>query len=291
MPDVVPPPAPVACLIVNWNHHADTAACLDSLRAQDYQALQVVVVDNGSTDGSLATLGAAYPWVHFMDAGANLGFPRACNLAATHPVARAAKYLWFLNNDTVAPPDTLTRLIGTAKEHPRAGVIGAVLYFLHHPSRIQAWGGGSISLRTGYNRHYSQPTPMGKNSYITFASALVPKQVFDLLGGLYEGAFMYFEDADFCMRAQRAGYTLAVSPGTAILHHEGASAPSSSPHVVRTTTVAGVHFLRRHARLPALACTVYVLSRIARRVLRLNLPGIRAVIAGAREARKPSSAS
>ena len=103
---------------------------------------------------------------------------------------------------------------------------------------------------------------------------------FDQLGGLDEGAFLYFEDADFCLRAQAAGWGLAVAAGTAILHREGASASPSSPRTVRLVTAAGLHFLGRHAPVAWLAGTMYVLSRVAKRLLRADLRGVGAVLAG-----------
>jgi GT2 family glycosyltransferase len=190
----------IACVLVNWNNWQDTATCLDSLALQDYPNLRVLVVDNASSNDSVSQLRALHPWVTILESPENEGFPRACNLGARHPLVSAAPFLWFLNNDTVAPPDTAHKLLAKAQANPRAGVVGSVLRYMHEPARIQAWGGGNISRWTGYNTHFNAPTSIGPDTYLTFASVLIPRTCFNQLNGLYEGAFMYCEDCDFCLR-------------------------------------------------------------------------------------------
>lgn len=277
----------VACIVVNWNNAPDTLDCLAALARQDYPQLSVLVVDNASTDGSLAILQAAHPSATYLPNPENAGFPKACNLAARHPLAQAADFLWLLNNDTVPPPDTLRKLVATALAHPRNGVIGSVLYYQHDPQTVQAWGGGHISRWTAYNTHFHTPTAFKTGTYLTFASALIRQPLFAALDGLYEGAFMYFEDADFCLRAQAAGWLLAVAPDTAVLHKEGGTAKPSSPNMIRTVTCAGLLFLRRHSPLPPVSYAIYLTLRLGKRILRADLPAARAVLAGLRIFLKP----
>ena len=275
----------IACILVHWNNFPDTDACLTALAAQDYPNLTVLVVDNASTDGSLALLRISHPSITYIPISRNEGFPKACNLAARHPIAASADLLWLLNNDTVPPPDTASKLAATALAHPRAGVIGAVLYYLHAPTKIQAWGGGSISRWTGYSHHYKGPTRLGRGSYITFASALIRRATFDQLKGLYEGAFMYFEDADFSLRARAHGWQFAVAADTAILHKEGGSADPRTPRADRIITSAGLLFLTRHSSIPFLSRSLFLASRMTKRLFRRDLPALSAVLQGARDAR------
>jgi len=277
----------LACILVNWNSWQDTAACLASLALQDYPALRVIVVDNGSTDDSLAHLRAAHPWAIYFENGYNAGFSKACNAGARHPLAAAAEFFWFLNNDTTAPPSTARQLVEQALANRNAGVVGAVLFCAQEPTRIQAWGGGVVSLWSAYNRHYTAPIALGPRSYITFASALVRRETFDQLNGLFEGFFMYFEDADFCLRAHHAGWQLAVAPDTAILHKEGGSSkirgPQRNPRLETIVTISGLTFLRRHAPIPALACALFITSRLAKRILLRDVPSLHAVLRGIRD--------
>lgn len=273
--------AKVCCILVNWNRWLDTHECLTALRGQTYSELTVVVVDNGSSDGSAERIQAQHPWVDLVQAGSNLGFPRASNLGAAQPVAHAADFLWFLNNDTVPPPDTATKLVLKALEHPHAGIVGSVLHYTHDPERVQAWGGGTINLWSGYSTHFYAPSPLTDHSYLTFASVLVRRSVYDQLGGLTEEAFMYFEDADFSLRARSAGWGLAVAQTTRILHKEGASSEPKSPRLDRMVTSAGLVFLTRHAPVPFLAHAIFMASRILRRLLRGDWKAVRAVLSGA----------
>ena len=280
----------VACVLVNWNNWRDTADCLASLALQNYPALRVLVVDNASTNDSLAQLRASHPWVTYIASPVNAGFPRACNAGARHPLAATADFVWMLNNDTIAPPDTASRLVEAALANPRAGVIGATLRYAHDHTRVQCWGGGHISRWTGYNHHFLAPTSLGRDTYITFASAFIRRETFDELGGLFEGVFMYFEDSDFCLRAFDAGWQLTVAEGTAILHKEGGSVAGQTkrrnPLLDRIVTSSGIAFLRRHASMPTVSASLFVLSRVAKRVLKRDWPSLRAVLLGADDARR-----
>ncbi len=157
---------------------------------------------------------------------------------------------------------------------------------MHAPKTIQAWGGGRVNLWTGYISHFTSPRVFGSESFLTFASVLVRSQVFLELHGLFEGAFMYFEDVDFCLRARAAGWQIAVAEDTAILHREGGASPRITPSKDRVVTTAGLTFLRRHSTSPTAASVIFLASRIGKRVLTLRFDAARAVIQGARAARK-----
>ena len=268
----------VACVIVNWNGFADTDACLVALAGDGYENLQVVVVDNGSTDGSLERLRARHAGVTFIAHGLNAGFAEACNLGAR--AAGEVDYVWLLNNDTLVEAGTTAKLVEAAEYDARVGVVGAVLYQMDVPGVVQAWGGGWVSRWTGYNTHFGGTAALGDGAYITFACALIRRECFEALGGVFAGAFMYFEDSDFCLRARAAGWRLAVAEGTRVLHKEGGS---GSVGKVRRVTAAGLGFLGRHSPLPLVSWGVFLALRFGRRLLRGDLAGVRAVGAGARD--------
>jgi GT2 family glycosyltransferase len=274
----------VACVVVNWNNWQDTTKCLTSLREQSYQNLQVIVVDNGSSNDSVVRLRAEHPWVTVVENGYNAGFSKACNTGAALGMERGADLVWLLNNDVVAPSDTAAKLVRTAVENPQAGVVGSVLYYMHEPGRIQAWGGGKINLWTGYSRHFIKPEEFGSNSYITFASAVIRRALYEELGGLYEGSFMYFEDSDFGLRAQRTGWKLCVAQDTAILHKEGGSFEGKrNPVLERIVTMSGLSFLKRHASIPPVAIVLFLGMKIGKRVMLREWIALRAVLRGTRD--------
>jgi GT2 family glycosyltransferase len=273
----------VGCVLVNWNGRADTMACLESLMLQQYASLRVVVVDNGSADGSVGAIRTAFPQVTVLEAGKNLGFTAGSNLGIECAVKNGADFVWLLNNDTVAPPDTCGKLVAKAMLEPKAGLIGSVLYYMHDPGRVQAWGGGDITVWMGRSTHFSGTVALGPTSYLTFASVLIPREVLLRVGILYEGSFMYWDDSDYALRVTKAGYGLAVAEDTAILHKEGGSATRRSPVVDRYSTTAGLHFLRRHAAAPWFSMPLFVALKLGNRVVRLEGENVRGVWLGVRD--------
>ncbi len=263
---------------MNWNGWQDTIACLDALRVQDYPNLTVVVVDNGSANESVAQIRAAHPWATLIETGQNLGFPGGCNAGTRVAYKNGADFIWLLNNDTVAPPDTARLLVRTALDHPEAGVIGAVLYYMHDAGQVQAWGGGRINLTTAYTTHFTAPASFAApDTYFTGASMLIPRRVCEAVGLLYEGFFMYCDDSDFCLRVRQAGYALVMCEGTAIRHREGASSPKRSPLIDQLATTSTLRLLERHAPYPGVSMTLYLGLRSFSRLLRGrwgNLAGV-----------------
>lgn len=270
----------VCCVLVNWNRYEDTLACLQSLAVQDYPALQTIVVDNGSTDDSVARFQQAFPQIHIIETRKNLGFPSGCNVGIRYGVAAGYDYIWLLNNDTVAPVDTCSKLVAQALATPSAGIIGSVLYYLHDPAIVQAWGGGNVDPFLGRTSHFRAPAPLGPGSYLTFASALVPRKVFEQIGILYEGFFMYWDDADLALRVARAGYTVTIAEDTAILHKEGGSSAPRSPLIDGFSTAAGLHFLRRHSPFPLFSMTFFIALKVISRILRGQFANARAILTG-----------
>lgn len=277
--NTVTPPR-VICVVVNWNGWQDTVACLQSLRQQEYGALEVIVVDNGSIDDSCRKIAKVHPWVTVIESKRNLGFPSGCNIGTRLALERGAEYVWLLNNDTISPPDTLKKLLHSALANSRAGAIGAVLYFMHDPAQVQAWGGGKINLWTSFVSHFTQPAKFCGNVYLTGACMLLPRRVCEEVGIFYEGFFMYCDDSDLGIRLRRAGYELAVAEDTAILHKEGASSPKRSPLIDRFATTSGMRLLKRHAPLPAISISVFLLLRIANRIRRHEWQNLFAVCKG-----------
>jgi GT2 family glycosyltransferase len=268
----------VYCILVNWNGAADTLPCIASLLQQHYSNLRILIVDNGSTDDSVARIRSAFPQVTVLEAGGNLGFASGSNVGIRHAFAEGADYIWLLNNDTTAPPDSCTKLVARAHQQPSAGLIGSVLFYMNDPSQIQAWGGGNLIPWLGYSNHFQAPTTLGPTSYLTFASVLIPSEVILKVGILYEGFFMYWDDADFALRVTKAGYSLAVAEDTAILHKEGGSAEYRSPLIDRYSTAAGLHFLRRHSPIPFLSMVNFVSVKFVTRLLRRHWKNAHAVL-------------
>lgn len=282
----------VGCVVLNWNGWQDTIACLQSLASQTAQPLHVFVVDNGSTDDSVQRIAdflqtATGPTAfHLLPHGVNGGFAVGSNVGIRAALQMGCDFVWLLNNDTVAPPDTLSRLLEKAHAQPYAGIVGSVLLYHHDPSQVQAWGGGRVSRWTGTATHFHAPVPVEQLDYVTFASALIRSDVFREVGLLYEGGFMYYEDADFCLRLRPTRWTLTVAEDTRVLHKESASTEQRrDPFMEKTIAVSGMQFLRRHSRLPFLSIPVFILLKLGNRARLGEWAAFRAVLRGFNEIR------
>lgn len=270
----------VACVVINWNGWRDTVACVKSLVAQDYPELRILVVDNASTDDSVERIRAAFPEVSLLRAEENRGFAAGSNLGIRCALKHGAEFVWLLNNDTLAPWDTLKKLVDQAAD-PAVGIVGSVLQYLDRPGTIQAWGGGSVVPWMGYARHFHAPAELDDRSFLTFASVLFRREMLEQVGLLDEGYFMYFEDSDLCFRARSAGWKLAVAADTAVLHREGGSCQSKkNARLDRIVTASGLRFLDRYGSPRPVAKGLFVLSRLAKRAVRGNFSGVRAVWRG-----------
>ena len=274
----------VCCVIVNWNGWLDTLDCLASLREQDYGNLQIIVVDNGSTDDSVQRIRSAFPEAKLIETGKNIGFPSGCNVGLRAALEGSAEFLWLLNNDTVCPPDTVRKLVQRAAASPKAGLVGTVLFYAHDPAKVQAWGGGRVVPWIGYTTHFEAPTAFGRNCYTTFASVLARRKMLEEIGLLYEGFFMYCDDSDLCLRMQKTKWKIVMAEDTAVLHKEGAStATSQKPFMAKVTTVSCLRFIRRNSKAAFAGMPVYVILRLGNRLVHREWKGFRAVCEGVLE--------
>jgi GT2 family glycosyltransferase len=273
----------VVCVIVNWNGWVDTLQCIESLQHSDHKNLSLILVDNGSTDGSVARIREAFPDLEIVEKPVNLGFGAGNNLGIRLALERGASYVWLLNNDTIVRPDTLTALLRTAQADPSLGAVGSVLYYAHAPDRVQAWGGGKINLWTGTSRHHHQPVAEDDLDFLTAASILFPANVLRTVGVFDERYFMYWEDTDLSFRIRAAGWRLGVAVDAKLLHKEATSTGAKSPIFDRYVTVYGVKFLRQHAPLPIVPIFVTVFVRALKRFLQGDFQRGWTVLAGLRE--------
>jgi GT2 family glycosyltransferase len=270
-----------ACVIVlNWNGWQDTVKCIESLKSLTYPNYEIVVLDNASTNDSVARIREAHPDVILIETGANLGFAGGNNVGIRYALDRGADYIWLLNNDTVVDSNALTALVENAEADSKVGVVGSVIYYMHEPTRIQAWGGGRVDLWLGISRHFDRPVSNEKIDYITGASFLVRTEVFRQIGLLDDCFFMYWEDADFCLRARRVGWKISVASMSKIFHKESASVGKSSLRLDVYFNASAVVFFRRHAPIPLFPILIGVGARILKRIFKGDWKRVKAVLQG-----------
>jgi GT2 family glycosyltransferase len=276
----------VGCVIVNWNGWQDTVACLDALRSIEYSRLLIVVVDNGSTDDSVARIQAAHPAIRVLATCKNLGFSGGNNAGIREVMRHEVKYVWLLNNDTQPAPGVLRELVRTAEADSKLGAVGSVLRYASAPENIQAWGGGWINLWNGYASHATAPPKPGRSlDFLTAASMLVRRKTLEDVGLMDDRFFLYWEDAELCFRFRKNGWGLAVAPHAIVLHKVNASTRKETSATDLHFTSSALRFLSQHSPVPLLSSFLFLSRRVLHRGLAGRVEAIRNVWKGVEDFR------
>jgi hypothetical protein len=277
---------PVTCVILNWNGWRDTIECLEALKQCTYTNLTIVVVDNGSTNDSVARIKTSRPDIRLLESGKNLGFAAGNNIGIRRAIAHGAGYVWLLNNDTRPAPDALAALIAKAMTDDRIGAVGSVCYVADSPSKVEAWGGARVNLWVGYGRNSIKPRQDDWFHSLNGTSILVSTAAFKDAGLLDEGFFLYWEDTEFCLRLHKRGWRIAAAPTSRIAHKVHGSTAGDSIKLDRYQTASGLRLLQLHSRAPRLASILFLMIRFARRLLRLQFARCRSVWTGIKDYRE-----
>jgi GT2 family glycosyltransferase len=268
-------------IVLNWNNWKFTNECLASLQGLKYDDFEVVVVDNGSTDGSVDCIRERFPQVQVTELARNLGFAKGNNAGIRAALEQGAEYVWLLNNDTTVDPQALRAMVEKAESDPRIGAVGSAIYYMSDPERLQVWGGGDVNFWLGRSRHFPMPVADERIQFLTGASMLLPRSVLESVGLLDEGYFLYWEDADYCFRLRGAGWRLAVAGNSRVWHKVGGTSRKNSAKLDLNSSRSAVRFFRRNAPLPVLSLAVSTGLRLAKRAMVGDWERCRAVWGGA----------
>jgi len=217
-------PEPLVLIIIpNWNGLSFLGDCLRSLKKITYQNYKIVLVDNGSSDGSVEMVRAKFPEVVALVNKENLGFASACNLGMRYSFDRGADFVLLLNNDTVVAPDFLEKMV-TAAESDKIGIVGAKIYYFDQPNRIWFAGGKFIWWRAS-GRHLlwgridtDKIKGIRPSDFITGCVMLIRKELVDDIGYFFEPYFLTVEDLDFCYLARKKGWLIRVALDAEVWH-------------------------------------------------------------------------
>lgn len=214
--------------MVNWNGRHHLAECLPTLLETDYRAFRVTVLDNGSTDDSLAWLTATHPDVEAVGLGRNLGFAGANNVGMRQALHAGAEYVALLNNDTRVEPDWLAALVDAADADASAAICQA---------RQRTWD-GQHEIRFRFIPQWAEaeqdrlpvatPGPVAVTPFASGAAMLIRCAALRHIGLFDERYFMYVEDVDLTLRAWIAGYRVLDVPASVVYHRMTGSDSNSS---------------------------------------------------------------
>ena len=249
----------VAIVILNWNREADTLECLESLARISYPSFSVIVVDNGSTDGSpdaIERWGRENLPLTLIRNAENRGFVRGSNQGMRHALSKDADYVFLLNNDTVVEPGVLSLLVATAERSGDTGMAGPKIYKYGEERVLDSAGTRTIPwLAQGFllghgEEDRGQFDSSAEMPYITGTALLVKRAVLEQAGLMDEDYFCYFDDFDWGMKVREAGYRLLMEP-KAVVHHKGSrTAGFNSPFYMHHMMRSRILFARKHVPLP-----------------------------------------
>jgi hypothetical protein len=245
--------------VVNWNTGDLLAECLESIcKEQGDLDLQIVVVDNGSSDGSVEMLRARFPTVELIVNAENVGFARANNQALSRT---AGRYVLLLNSDTQVLPGALEEPVRFMDDHPRAGLASVRLInpdgtfqasYTPFPSLWREFlilsGLGRWLVRAPFPSYGSQVERGAQriSGYVQGAYMLARRAAVEQVGGLDERVFMYAEDMDWCYRFLQQGWAIWYLPEQAVIHYGGASSQRERRRMESVLYGSRVYFFRKH---------------------------------------------
>jgi GT2 family glycosyltransferase len=261
-------PVVVSVIIVNWNARNYLLQCLASLTPEVCRpSMEIVVVDNDSSDGSPEAVEAQFPHVRLIRSGANLGFAKANNLG----VARSrGRYLAFVNSDVKVLKDCLSTLVDYCDQHPEVGMAGPRIIGgdgkLQRSCRgfptvwnmfCRALAMDAMFPRTkifsGYAMSYWPQETLRSVDMLSGCFWLVRREALEQVGLLDESFFMYGEDMDWCKRFWSRGWKLMFVPSAEAIHYGGGSSSNAPVRFYIERQRADLQYWRKHHSWPAVA--------------------------------------
>ncbi len=247
----------VVCVVLNLNRRTDTLECLESIAAGSYGTIRAIVLDAGSSDGSVQAVRASFPQTQVIELTQNLGYAGNNNTGIRAALDQGADWVFVLAEDVVLDHECLARLVEVAEGDPSIGIVGPMVYHHDEPGVIQS-AGGRLSARCvawhlGQNEpdrgQFREPHHV---EWISGCAILVRRSVIDEVGMLDPRFFYYCEETEWCVRARKAGWRIVQVPGAGIWHkgvqRDYRPKPSVTHHATRNRLLM---LSKHHAPLAA----------------------------------------
>ena len=245
------PLPPVALIVLSWNSRAYLGDCLASLQQSDYPNFSIIVVDNASSDASVAFVQEHFPAVDLIVSPRNLGYGGGNNLGLQRTLEGGAAIAVMVNPDVVVQPDWLRALVGALMADPAIGVAGCKLLAPDHT--VIQHAGGLIHPPLGVSEHLGSGVPdtgahdtLRDVDYVIGAAFAVRREVLEVVGGFDETFFLYYEDVDFCFRTRAAGYRVVYVPAASATHVESVTTRPESQFYLEQMHSGRWRFLLKH---------------------------------------------
>lgn len=234
-------------IILNYNGDGHVIKCLKSVAKSDCPNLEIVFVDNNSRDGSLEAAKNLFPRAHFIKNSKNIGFAAGINVGIRFALEKMADFIFLLNPDATVEKSAIREMSEIFKRSQRIGLVSPVIYQI---GTGKIWfSGGRINWLSMKALHQNEPIreKIYKTEYVSGCAMMVKKEVFKAAGLFDEDYFLYYEDADFCLRAQKAGFYSAVAGNVRAEHAEKSELDKKSK--TYWLVLSGLIFFRKNTPL------------------------------------------
>jgi len=279
----------IYAVILTFNHVQDTIECLESLSKMDAAAvdLNILIVDNGSSDGTPEIVHERFPQVEIIETGRNLGVPWGYNVGFSHALRAGADYILMLNNDTTVAPDMLTHLVQAGEADPQAGILAPKVLYYDEPDRIWAAGGRYRAFPPAIiilgqdkpDERHNEPQYL---EYALSCGLLIHRRAFEQAGLFDPGYFFQFDDWDFSQRVRAHGLHIQFVPEARMWHKVSRTTRQHKELFWRVWGESSIRYYRRHGRPVWLSLPVHVGYIVARELAKGNGRMLRHFWAGVR---------
>ena len=280
----------VYAVVLSFNHYSDTAECLDSVQKSDYENLRIVLVDNGSADGTVDKARADFPNVQVIASGGNLGVPWGYNIGFSHALKSGAQYVLMLNNDTIIDREMVRALVNAGEADPESGILMPKVLYHGEPQTVWAAGGrhrrfppAHVIVGQGLSTlDIQQPFQL---EYALSCGLLIHQRAFQKAGLFDPGYFFQFDDWDFSQRVRAHGLHIMLIPSAQMWHKVSKSTrePGKEALFWRVWGESSTRFYRRHGRPVFISLPMHLGVLMVRELIKGNGRCLKYFWAGVRE--------
>lgn len=243
----------VSIILLNYKGTKDTLSCIESLEKIEYDNFEIIIVENDSPDDSYEVLSEAIGNKHtLIKSPSNGGFAKGNNIGINYALEKGTDFVLLLNNDTLVEKDFLREMINCYHRNKTVGMVGCKI--LYESRRDLIWyGGGELNLKRFYGLHHGEGQKdcedFNTEKEVTFNTGcvmLIPREVIQKIGTLPEEYFLYYEDVDYSLSVQEAGYKIYYCPRAVVYHKVSASTGGEeSPFAVEWNTRNRIIFMNK----------------------------------------------
>lgn len=207
----------VSIIVLTWNNYTDTKECIESLVKITYPNYEIVVVDNGSQDGSIQKIHLEFPNLTYIFNKENLGFTGGNNVGMKYAVESGTEFLLVLNNDTTVKNDFLEPLVEDMLHDEKIGIIGPIIYYYDAPEQLYAAGRRLVFWRRN-PKEFNLFRDKEEIDGVIGCCMLIRKELIKKIGYFCEQYFLGWEEVDYCLQAKKAGYRIVCEKKSEIWH-------------------------------------------------------------------------